>query len=149
TRGGIGHPYLASTSTTLTAAAQTEGKLFRLVDFFSSLLEAAHLSEVSASAARLGRLPLPDSAPPAGLPDWLVSSRRFVAVECDKICHGLSYDPEFGLIFAWRGFWGATILRAGCTGCGMLNLISNAWIPVLHKDGSRSVIAPWQMADGG
>jgi CRISPR system Cascade subunit CasA len=29
----------------------------------------------------------------------------------------------------------------------MLNLISDAWIPVLHKDGSRSVIAPWQMAD--
>lgn len=62
-------------------------------------LEAAHLSEVSASAARLGRLPLPESAPPAGLPDWLVTSRRFVAVEGDKICHGLSYHPEFGLIF--------------------------------------------------
>lgn len=31
----------------------------------------------------------------------------------------------------------------------MLNLISDAWIPVLHKDGSRSVIAPWQMADEG
>lgn len=62
-------------------------------------LEAAQLSEVSASAVRLGRLPLPESAPPKGLPDWLVTSRRFVAVEGDKICHGLSYDPEFGLIF--------------------------------------------------
>jgi CRISPR-associated endonuclease/helicase Cas3 len=63
-------------------------------------LEAAQLSEVSASAARLGRLPLPESAPPAGLPDWLVSSRRFVAVgEGGKLCHGLRYDPEFGLIF--------------------------------------------------
>lgn len=29
----------------------------------------------------------------------------------------------------------------------MLNLISDAWIPVRRKDGSRSVIAPWQMAD--
>ncbi len=38
TTAGIGNTYLASTSTTLTAAAQTEGKLFRLVDFFSSLL---------------------------------------------------------------------------------------------------------------
>jgi len=62
--------------------------------------EAAQLSEVSASAARLGRLPLPDSAPPSGLPDWLVSSRRFVEVgEGGKLCHGLRYDQEFGLIF--------------------------------------------------
>ncbi|WP_136646424.1 type I-E CRISPR-associated protein Cse1/CasA [Tabrizicola sp. YIM 78059] len=29
----------------------------------------------------------------------------------------------------------------------MLNLISDAWIPVRRKDGSRAVIAPWQMAD--
>ncbi|MFN3280055.1 MAG: type I-E CRISPR-associated protein Cse1/CasA [Tabrizicola sp.] len=29
----------------------------------------------------------------------------------------------------------------------MLNLISDAWIPVRRKDGSRVVIAPWQMAD--
>lgn len=29
----------------------------------------------------------------------------------------------------------------------MLNLISDPWIPVLYKDGSRAVIAPWQMAD--
>lgn len=63
-------------------------------------LEAAQLSEVSASAARLGRLPLPESAPPAGLPDWLVSSRRFVAVgEGGELCQGLRYDREIGLIF--------------------------------------------------
>jgi CRISPR-associated endonuclease/helicase Cas3 len=63
-------------------------------------LEAAQLSEVSASAARLGRLPLPESAPPAGLPDWLVSSRRFVAVgEGGAICEGLRYDAELGLLF--------------------------------------------------
>lgn len=29
----------------------------------------------------------------------------------------------------------------------MLNLISDAWIPVRRKDGTRAVIAPWQMAD--
>lgn len=29
----------------------------------------------------------------------------------------------------------------------MLNLISDPWIPVLRKDRSRAVIAPWQMAD--
>ena len=29
----------------------------------------------------------------------------------------------------------------------MLNLISDAWIPVRRKDGGRAVIAPWQMAD--
>lgn len=29
----------------------------------------------------------------------------------------------------------------------MLNLISDAWIPVRRKDGTRTVIAPWQMAD--
>lgn len=29
----------------------------------------------------------------------------------------------------------------------MLNLISDAWIPVRRKDGSCAVIAPWQMAD--
>jgi len=29
----------------------------------------------------------------------------------------------------------------------MLNLISDAWIPVRRKDGRRAVIAPWQMAD--
>lgn len=29
----------------------------------------------------------------------------------------------------------------------MLNLIQDAWIPVRRKDGSRAVIAPWQMAD--
>jgi CRISPR system Cascade subunit CasA len=28
-----------------------------------------------------------------------------------------------------------------------LNLIRDAWIPVRRKDGSRAVIAPWQMAD--
>ncbi len=29
----------------------------------------------------------------------------------------------------------------------MLNLISDAWIPVRRKDGRRAVIAPWQVAD--
>jgi CRISPR system Cascade subunit CasA len=29
----------------------------------------------------------------------------------------------------------------------MLNLISDAWIPVRRTDGTRAVIAPWQMAD--
>ena len=29
----------------------------------------------------------------------------------------------------------------------MLNLVSDAWIPVRREDGSRAVIAPWQMAD--
>jgi CRISPR system Cascade subunit CasA len=28
-----------------------------------------------------------------------------------------------------------------------LNLITDAWMPVRHKDGSRAVIAPWQVAD--
>ena len=31
----------------------------------------------------------------------------------------------------------------------MLNLISDPWIPVLRKDGTRATIAPWQMADDG
>lgn len=31
----------------------------------------------------------------------------------------------------------------------MLNLISDPWIPVLCKDGTRRVIAPWEMADEG
>ena len=30
-----------------------------------------------------------------------------------------------------------------------LNLIADAWIPVFCKDGSRKVIAPWQMAEPG
>lgn len=30
-----------------------------------------------------------------------------------------------------------------------LNLINDAWIPVLRADGSRSIIAPWQMAEPG
>ncbi len=29
----------------------------------------------------------------------------------------------------------------------MLNLLRDAWIPILHADGTRSVIAPWQIAD--
>lgn len=29
----------------------------------------------------------------------------------------------------------------------MLNLLSDAWIPVRRKDGTRATIAPWQMAD--
>ena len=28
-----------------------------------------------------------------------------------------------------------------------LNLITDRWIPVRRKDGTRKVIAPWQMAD--
>jgi CRISPR system Cascade subunit CasA len=30
-----------------------------------------------------------------------------------------------------------------------LNLIEDPWIPVLCEDGTRRVIAPWQMADPG
>lgn len=30
-----------------------------------------------------------------------------------------------------------------------LNLINDAWIPVLRADGSRTIIAPWQMAETG
>jgi CRISPR-associated endonuclease/helicase Cas3 len=63
-------------------------------------VEACQLSEVQASAARLSRLALPDSAPPAGLPDWLLRTRRFVAVgEGGEICHGLRYQGDFGLVF--------------------------------------------------
>lgn len=60
-------------------------------------VEACQLSEVQGSAARLSRLPLPESTPPAGLPDWLTRTRRFV--EGDEICHGLRYDADLGLIF--------------------------------------------------
>ena len=63
-------------------------------------IEAAQMSEVSASLSRLNRLPLPDSAPPAGLPDWMTTTRRFVAVgEDGRICEGLRYDAELGLMF--------------------------------------------------
>ncbi len=63
-------------------------------------VETCQLSEVQASAARLSRLPLPDSAPPPGLPDWLTRTRRFVEVgEGGEICHGLGYDAGLGLVF--------------------------------------------------
>ena len=63
-------------------------------------VEAAQLSEVSASAARLARLPLRETAPPPGLPDWLCRTRRFVDVGPDgTICEGLRYDSSLGLIF--------------------------------------------------
>lgn len=63
-------------------------------------VETAQMSEVSASAARLARLPLPETAPPPGLPDWLSQSRRFVDVGPEGvICEGLRYDSSLGLIF--------------------------------------------------
>lgn len=63
-------------------------------------IEAAQMSEVSASLSRLSRLPLPGSAPPAGLPDWMTATRTFVAVgEDGRICEGLRYEAELGLIF--------------------------------------------------
>lgn len=64
-------------------------------------VDSCQLSEVSASSSRLARLPLPETAPPPGLPDWLTASRRFMtAGEGGEICHGLRYDAEIGLIFA-------------------------------------------------
>ncbi|MFZ5751837.1 MAG: CRISPR-associated helicase Cas3' [Pseudomonadota bacterium] len=64
-------------------------------------VDRCQLSEVSASASRLARLPLPATAPPPGLPEWLTASRRFMTVgEGGEICHDLRYDAEIGLIFA-------------------------------------------------
>ena len=64
-------------------------------------VDSCQLSEVSASAARIDRLALPPCDPPPGLPDWLTGTRRFVTVgEGGKICQGLAYGPETGLIFA-------------------------------------------------
>ena len=63
-------------------------------------VDSCQLSEVSAGAERLARLPLTETAAPPGLPEGL-ASRRFVTVgEGGEICHGLRYDPEIGLIFA-------------------------------------------------
>lgn len=64
-------------------------------------VDSCQLSEVSASKARLDRLPLPSCDPPPGLPDWLTGTRRFVRVgEGGEICQGLAYDPDIGLILA-------------------------------------------------
>lgn len=64
-------------------------------------VEAAQLSEVSASAARLGRLTLPETPPPPGLPDWLCMTRRFAEVGPDgAICEGLSYHADIGLMLS-------------------------------------------------
>lgn len=64
-------------------------------------VDSCQLSEVSASATRIDQLALPLRDPPPGLPDWLTRTRRFVVVgEGGKICHGLAYDAETGLIFA-------------------------------------------------
>lgn len=64
-------------------------------------VETCQLSEVSARAARLDRLAIPQVDPPPGLPDWLIASRRFVLVgEGGEICSGLNYDPVCGLLFS-------------------------------------------------
>jgi len=64
-------------------------------------VDSCQLSEVSAGANRLSRLPLSETAPPPGLPDWLTATRRFARViEGGEIWHGLRYDAEIGLIFA-------------------------------------------------
>jgi len=64
-------------------------------------VESAQLSEVSASAARLDRLALPEAVPPTNLPRWLTATRCFVPVTQDhQICAGLQYDPEMGLTFS-------------------------------------------------
>nr|WP_119061768.1 CRISPR-associated helicase Cas3' [Dichotomicrobium thermohalophilum] len=64
-------------------------------------VESAQLSEVSASAARLDRLALPEAVPPVNLPRWLTATRCFVTVPPDhQICPGLRYDPEMGLILS-------------------------------------------------
>ncbi|GIX15256.1 MAG: hypothetical protein KatS3mg118_3215 [Paracoccaceae bacterium] len=64
-------------------------------------VDSCQLSEVSASQARLSRLDLPESAPPAGLPDWLVSTRSFLTVgENDEICKTLFYNEKIGLVFS-------------------------------------------------
>jgi CRISPR-associated endonuclease/helicase Cas3 len=63
-------------------------------------VEACQMSEVSALASRVAALPLPAAAPPAGLPDWLTATRRFVAVGPEgRLCDGARYDAGLGLVF--------------------------------------------------
>ena len=63
-------------------------------------VDSCQLSEVQASLSRLNRLPLPESAPPPGLPDWLTATRHFVPVgDGGVICEGLRYVAEIGLLF--------------------------------------------------
>ena len=71
--------------------------------------EAEMLSEVSAAAARLNRLPLPDQAAPeiraftAGWPDWKRATVTVCPVDAEGgICEGLRYDPGLGLLFGLR-----------------------------------------------
>ncbi|WP_207101397.1 CRISPR-associated helicase Cas3' [Paracoccus shandongensis] len=67
--------------------------------------EAEALSEVSASAARLAGLDLPDQKDPelAGFskdwPDWRKASVTLCVVEDGRICEGLAYDGDLGLLF--------------------------------------------------
>ncbi len=64
-------------------------------------VERCQLSAVSASAARLDRLPLALADPPPGLPGWLSATRGFVVFgDGGKFCPGVTYDPEIGLIVA-------------------------------------------------
>ncbi len=68
--------------------------------------EAEALSEVSANAARLARLDLPGQDAPelaafrADWKDWRKASVTLCVVENDgKICEGLAYDRDLGLLF--------------------------------------------------
>nr|WP_217696392.1 CRISPR-associated helicase Cas3' [Rhodobacter aestuarii] len=71
-----------------------------------SLAEAWALSEVSARAARLDKLPLPDQAAPEiravtqDWPEWKRADLKVCLVTEDgTICEGLRYDRSLGLLF--------------------------------------------------
>jgi CRISPR-associated endonuclease/helicase Cas3 len=64
-------------------------------------VDSCQLSEVSAAARRLDRVPIAPADPPPGLPDWLTATRSFVAVgEGGAICEGLLYNEEDGLLIS-------------------------------------------------
>lgn len=84
-----------------------EGNALRLWSDAPDRAEAEALSEVSASAARLAGLDLPDQGQPeftaitADWPDWRKASVTVCVVERDgTICEGLAYDADLGLLFA-------------------------------------------------
>lgn len=82
-----------------------EGSALRLWAGASVGVEAEALSEVSASAARLARLSLPDQARSdladiaKDWPDWRKASVTICEVgDNGMICEGLAYDPDLGLL---------------------------------------------------